>query len=165
MKSVNLDILSRLRLRKNSPGKPVFVFAHIIMPHEPYFFDEYGNIQEADSALNHLSKDSYLGQLKFLNKLIETTINGITKNYSDRLPVIIIQGDHGWRYLLGENEVEESSTILNAYFFPGKDSAKVYSSISPVNTFRVVFNKYLGTNLEILPDTTYNVFIFQKNPL
>lgn len=27
--------------------------------------------------------------------------------------------------------------------------------MTPVNTFRVLFNKYFGTNLEILPDITY----------
>ena len=44
--------------------------------------------------------------------------------------------------------------ILNAYYFPdGRES--LYPSITPVNTFRMIFNAYLGTSLEILPDESY----------
>jgi hypothetical protein len=31
----------------------------------------------------------------------------------------------------------------------------LYETISPVNTFRVIFNAYFGTDYEILPDISY----------
>jgi hypothetical protein len=160
LKTINLDVLNKLTERNKSDRRPLFIYAHIVMPHEPYLFDEFGNIQDPDSAMNYMSKDRYLGQLKYLNKLVENTINKIFENNPGKLPVIIIQGDHGWRYLKGENQFKESATILNAYFFPDHDYRKIYSSISPVNTFRIIFNKYLKYNFELLKDTTYNVFVF-----
>jgi hypothetical protein len=44
--------------------------------------------------------------------------------------------------------------ILNAYYFPGGVNG-LYQTISPVNTFRVVLNKYFGQQHEILDDVAY----------
>ena len=43
-------------------------------------------------------------------------------------------------------------SILNAYYFPDGNYDDLYQSISPVNTFRVLFNRYLGADLELLED-------------
>jgi len=46
--------------------------------------------------------------------------------------------------------------ILNAYALPGVDPAQaLYPSISPVNSFRVVLNRYFGTDLPLLEDRSY----------
>jgi hypothetical protein len=37
---------------------------------------------------------------------------------------------------------------------PGDHGRPLYPEISPVNSFRVVFNEYLGTSLPLLPDRT-----------
>ncbi|MCZ6529467.1 MAG: hypothetical protein O6949_03925 [Chloroflexi bacterium] len=42
-------------------------------------------------------------------------------------------------------------TILNALLLPGGTEA-IYPHITPVNTFRVVFNQVFGGNYERLPD-------------
>jgi len=52
-------------------------------------------------------------------------------------------------------ELREKVSILNAYYLPGADTQAVYPSISPVNSFRVVFNLYFGTNLSPLTDRTF----------
>jgi hypothetical protein len=44
--------------------------------------------------------------------------------------------------------------ILNAYYLPGH-ADQLYTSISPVNTFRVVLNSYFGTNFPLLEDVSY----------
>lgn len=160
IKKINLNILNNLKEQNEISEKPRFIYAHIIMPHNPYFFDENGNMQDEDSIFNTWSKNRYLEQLKFLNKLVEKTINSIFENNPGKLPVIIIQGDHGFRYLPGENGLGESSTIFNAYFFPDQNYQKIYPSVSPVNTFRIVFNKYLNYKFPLLKDTTYNVFLY-----
>ena len=48
--------------------------------------------------------------------------------------------------------IRERHAILNAYYLPGDGSKKLYPSISPVNTFRVVFSHYFGADLDLLPD-------------
>jgi len=45
---------------------------------------------------------------------------------------------------------------LNAYHLPeGVNGAGLYPSISPVNSFWVIFNRYFGQDLELLPDRSY----------
>jgi len=45
--------------------------------------------------------------------------------------------------------------ILNAYHLPGDGNSQLYDSISPVNTFRVIFNQYFGADLKLLEDRSY----------
>jgi hypothetical protein len=45
--------------------------------------------------------------------------------------------------------------ILNAYYLPDADTSFLYDKISPVNSFRVLFNAYFNTGYEILPDRSY----------
>ena len=42
--------------------------------------------------------------------------------------------------------------ILNAYYFPDGDYGSLHPDISPVNSYRVLFNKYFGAEYPILPD-------------
>ena len=37
----------------------------------------------------------------------------------------------------------------------GADTSRLYASITPVNSFRVVLNEYFGTELPLLPDRNY----------
>ena len=46
--------------------------------------------------------------------------------------------------------------ILNAMDFPGVDTKVFSPSISPVNTFRVLFNLYFRARYSLLPDRTYD---------
>jgi hypothetical protein len=46
--------------------------------------------------------------------------------------------------------------ILNAYSLPGVEMAEVYyPAISPVNSFRVILNRYFESNLPLLEDRSY----------
>ncbi|MBN1546201.1 MAG: hypothetical protein JW902_06035, partial [Syntrophaceae bacterium] len=46
-------------------------------------------------------------------------------------------------------------SILNCYYMPYDGSHNLYKEITPVNTFRVIFNHYFGTNYKILEDKSY----------
>jgi hypothetical protein len=74
-------------------------------------------------------------------------LEGIFKN-SKYPPIIILQGDHGM-------SVDTRDKILNAIYMPDGGMENLYPSISPVNTFRVIFNNYFGTDLPLLEDKTY----------
>ena len=45
--------------------------------------------------------------------------------------------------------------ILNAYYFPDSDYRALYATVTPVNTFRIIFNKYFETRFEIIKDEIY----------
>jgi hypothetical protein len=66
-------------------------------------------------------------------------------------PVIIIQADHGYDNASSSDRMK----ILNAYYHPGIDQSLLYPSLSPVNTFRLVFNEYFNGNYPLLPDKSF----------
>ncbi|MHB9108651.1 MAG: sulfatase-like hydrolase/transferase [Armatimonadota bacterium] len=155
------------------PG-PTFVFAHILAPHLPYVFDAKGNPVKGDpiaaaerrasqwSRGEETSEDvsRYCDELVYLNTLVLKTVDEIRAR-SKRPTVIILQADHGPGVL--PNNYREFDKldpdlrfgILNAYYFPDGSPPGLTPSISPVNTFRVVFNRYLGTKYPLLKDEHY----------
>jgi hypothetical protein len=143
---------------------PKFVFAHIICPHAPYVFGADGEpIEVTDWRLDSASKqrEKYLNQLQFVNKKVEVFVDEILSK-SETPPIIILQADHGPRFACAQNECSRKETledrfgILNAYYLPQGGDDLLYQSISPVNTFRVVFNFYFGASFELLSDESYD---------
>ncbi len=51
--------------------------------------------------------------------------------------------------------VNERLRILNAYYLPIGGKRIVYDAITPVNTFRLLFNYYFGAHFAKLPDRSY----------
>ncbi|MCF6285982.1 MAG: hypothetical protein L3K26_12420, partial [Candidatus Hydrogenedentes bacterium] len=86
--------------------------------------------------------------------------------------IIISQGDHGcrsdWQSTAAtdlipwtgskEDYIRDYTAVLNTIYFPDGDYSDFYPGITPVNTFRIIFNKYFGTTYELLPDKTYLSF-------
>lgn len=148
---------------------PKFVFIHILSPHEPYVFDENCGFVNQIQILNKSDEENYANQVLCLNKKLEKAIDTIIAK-SKQPPIILLQSDEGAPFLkrrvepedswgkANNNLLREKFPILSAYYLPGVDNSILYSSITPVNSFRAVFNLYFGTNLPLLPDRNY---IFQ----
>lgn len=164
-------------ISKMTSENPKLVFVHVSGPHPPFVFDSQGNRVEietpflsgdgmefSESSASYQSE--YIGQLKYINTLTRSAVEAIITN-SATPPIIIIQGDHGPGSLLNRDYLDRScmyerTSILNAYYFPDKDYRSLYNTITPVNSFRVVFNQFFGQNLPLLPDETY--FAPQSRP-
>lgn len=148
---------------------PKFVFTHIISPHRPYVFSATGEVvhqseafsledtSPAESSENEF--ELYKDQLLFINqKTLEATQSILEQ--SDVEPIIIIQADHGpafgfiW-HSPDQTNLKSKFPILNAYYLPDRCTRMLYPTISPVNTFRVVFNCLYQTDLELLGDKSY----------
>jgi hypothetical protein len=100
----------------------------------------------------------YVSQLQYINYKLTEVIEAILSQ-SERPPIIILQGDHGSRSTaegFGKINFREAFPILNAYYLPNGGKKYLYEAISPVNTFRVIFNHYLGENFELLEDKSYH---------
>ena len=141
------------------PG-PKFVFAHLIIPHEPYLFDKDGRRVSAEDLNRKPEIELYKDYILFANIKILEIIDALVAD-SKPPPIIVIQADEGFRskpQWRKENPLarELHFGILNAYYLPGVDANKVlYDSITPVNSFRVIFNAYFQTDFEILPDENF----------
>lgn len=144
-----LGTLEHLKALPEMKG-PKFVVAHICCPHEPFVFGSGGEAVPTEYWNNFADKQFYLGQYIFISAEIEKVIDALLKK-SEIPPIIIMQSDHGTRssYPVGS---EEWQKILNAMYLPGMDYDELWDSISPVNTFRLVFNHYFGADYPLLPD-------------
>ena len=127
------------------------MYVHLIMPHSPYLFDKDGLRIRHGLGRNDDHPADYLGQLIYENSLITNAVAGILKN-SETPPIIILQGDHGYRALPGPHQAQEAATILNALCLPGSEADWFYPGLTPVNTFRLIFNHYFGEHYCFLPD-------------
>lgn len=149
----NLDIFSELEKVPAKQNKaPFFVYAHIMMPHGPDYFDRNGKMYpDGKGPFKKETKKNYLESLIYANTLLMHSIEKIMTD-SKTPPVIIIQGDHGSRLLREEGNYTEEYSMLARFYFPDKDYLMLYDSISPVNIYRVIFNKYFGSNYPMLQD-------------
>lgn len=145
-------VLSTLRLLETVPQfeEPTFTFAHILIPHGPYIFDRNGDIvstEELESRTgSHIAdnNDYYLHQLIYTSQLITETVDTIL-SASNSPPIIIIQSDHGPEPDMDWTDPDPDSlkarmAILNAYHVPENCREELYTTITPVNTFRVLFD-------------------------
>jgi hypothetical protein len=150
-----------------------FVFAYVISPHPPFVFDADGEpisqwrpyaVSDGSHWVGGIgTRDEYISgyrdQIHFINSLLIKAIEDILRN-SENPPIIIIQGDHGpgayfeWQSLKQTN-LRERMSILNALYLPGGDEGWLYPSITPVNTFPVIFNRYFGGEFTLSEDRAY----------
>lgn len=147
------------------PG-PKFVFVHVLTPHDPFVFDKNCNPISEDVVNKNNHQTNYVNQLTCANTMIMAAIDTVLRD-SKTPPVIILQSDEGpfpmnapispnqsWGTAATET-LQEKYPILNAYYLPGAKNPQLYSSITPVNSFRVLFNTYFGTDYPLLPDKNY----------
>ncbi len=166
-----LGVFSGLLSASEMPS-PKFVFAHALCPHPPFvlgpngeFLYPAGAITLADGSwlLSQITTDQYragyIGQLQFADRRVLETIDAILAR-SKVQPIIIIQGDHGSRMTLDWDSVQntdlrEPFSILNAYLVPAKAKSKLYPTITPVNSFRLVLSDLLSAHLNKLQDRSF----------
>jgi len=160
-----------LRQIANDPTKD-FVFAHILLPHDPFVFNADGSIVPYTEQQTRSRDDLFHAQLAFTNSQIKTLVGSLLAVPEAQQPIIVMQADEGpYPQAYDENqmtfdwteasaaEVETKFGILDAFYLPSDASADAtvspYDSISSVNTFRLVLDRYFGTNLGFLPDRSY----------
>jgi hypothetical protein len=163
------DYLSRMPESKS----PVFVLAYIMCPHPPFvlgtdtlsmgqnrkfsFADGPEWIRQEGTRQDFI--EQYIAQLVSVNNKLKKAISNIFSR-RQRKSVIVLQADHGPRSMLDFQSAEgtnlnETLAILNAYYFPDKDYSGLYRGISPVNTFRLLLNRYFDAKYGLLEDRHY----------
>jgi hypothetical protein len=141
-----LDKLDKLSYIKG----PKFVFVHLIVPHPPYVFGPTGGPIEPDDVGTTKTEEGaslYRDQAIYISSRMREIVPKIIAN-STTPPIIVIQGDHGPTVA---SSPRSRMSNLSAYFLPGANTS-IYSTITPVNNFRIIFNEYFGQNLELLED-------------
>ncbi|MFP4589378.1 MAG: hypothetical protein ACLFO3_05385 [Candidatus Acetothermia bacterium] len=168
-----LDRLTNIAERK----KPTFTFVHSFVTHEPFLVDREGQFLPEKKAGHRSEEEKYIEAVQFVNGKLRTVIEELLSSYdaNENHPIIIIQADEGpppkryredekhfdWREASKE-ELQEKMRILNAYYLPALEESPLYSSITPVNSFRLIFKEYFNVEIDLLPDKSY-IFRDGKN--
>ncbi len=150
-------ILSELPNVATLPG-PKLVYAHLLLPHRPYVFDKDGNIitdtrffsNNGKPVNDDFFRQGYIGQVEFVNSQMIGIIKSIL-HYSQKPPIIILMGDHGYAW------VDTYFENMLSVYLPGKNTGGFYPTISNVNIFRLILDDYFGGNYPTLPDVSYRV--------
>jgi hypothetical protein len=150
-----LNVFDKIDDIVRMPGL-TFAYIHLISPHPPFVFGPDGEPTNPADFWNEkklypagLYAQGYQNQVTYINRRMLEAVDTILSN-SGTPPIIVIQGDHGpWLQTR-----EKRFWILNAYYLPDRND-ELYPSISPVNTFRLVFNSYFGGQYEMLEDVSY----------
>jgi hypothetical protein len=156
----------RLEELPGAPG-PKFVFAHFLLPHDPFVADAEGGFLSVASAEARGLERNFREQVLYVNRRIEQFLDRALAD-SAVPPVIIFQADEGpppLRYRrLGRRfqwseataaEIRHKTAILNALYLPGVDTGRFHPRITPVNTFRIVLDHLFGAGLAPLDDRVY----------
>ncbi len=146
------ESLTQIAENENS----IFVFAHIMSPHPPFVFGPTGEFISLDTLGSGSSipddqpddEDAigFIRSVQFVNNRVIEVIEEIQSFPGNS--IIILQGDHG---IPGSTRVHRMS-ILNAYYLPDGGEQLLYDSISPVNTFRLIFQYYFNEDIELIED-------------
>ena len=109
---------------------------------------------------------AYLDQLQCANKLALEWVDGIMKQSKGKA-IILLQADEGPYPMVNMlpqqknfsnasvDAIKERTNILNAYYFPDKDYSQLYSTITPVNSFRTILRQYFDMDTPNLEDKLY----------
>jgi hypothetical protein len=151
-----------------SSGRPQFILAHLLVPHEPYIYGAGCQHRipywpEHDWSDSVRVRQGYLDQIQCVNTKVLEAVDSIQAR-SRTPPVILIQADHGHGRLGREipplsavkpESVLERVSIFAAYSLPTVPPAEVPDDISPVNTARLLLRHYFLADMPPLPEVTY----------
>lgn|GEM_PF-1488635 len=165
MRAQRLCGLNGLKQGPSSPS-PRFVFAHFLLPHEPFIFGPDGETvhipEEVIGETWHpRTREGFKNQTIFVETAILGVVDEIIKK-SKVQPVIIIQGDHGPNSTgsittptPNDNVLVERYGVLSAYLVPEPVRDSIYDTITPINIFRLLSNHLFGSAYELAQDRMY----------
>ena len=135
---------------------PKFVFVHILSPHPPFVFGptgekvSFGRFETEPSLEEKNQLAAYADQVTYLNTRVLKVVERLLGNAATP-PIVIIQGDHGW----ADRNAEDKLSILNAYYLPDGGTDRLYPTITPINSFRTVFDYYFDAHYGSLQNLSY----------
>ncbi len=145
--------------RENREAK--FVYAHFLLPHPPFVLDQDGTPLPRHVLKSRTKTENYVNQLIYTNRRILELVDTL-QAASSVPPIIILQADEGPElYDVDKTKTWEAKSrkrtgILSAFYLPTVDMpAVIPPTITPVNTFRLVFNEYFDAELPLLEDRCF----------
>jgi hypothetical protein len=151
------------------PGR-TFVFAHFLVPHDPYAFAIDGSFVGEEERAERSREQRFLDQSMYTMARVEAFAREALAGSDESDPIIVVTTDEGPNPLAYERHPEaynweqasdadlrEKFEIELALYLPGVDPADagVHTGMTLVNAFRVLFDAYFATSYGQLPDRSF----------
>lgn len=174
--------MSQLATLKSLAAKTTggrLILAHILVPHDPYYFNADGSLSTTPASDNSGQpiKQKYLGQVQYINSQMKQILTEINQK-SNGQAVVVLQADEGpYPVQLNDQNFSQQSvddelqTVdmrswsttdlkmkfgnLAAYHIPAAKPADLAAGADSVDVFRLIFNSYFGTKFNYLPQCYY----------
>jgi len=151
----NNQFIEEQLIKNDTAGSPKFVYAHLLLPHPPIFYDSVGNKLSPEQVFDPklaANKTLFLSYLKYTNKKMEAMVDAITK--ADPGAIILVMSDHGYRdYDIGDKIEPLHFNNICAIRFPFGNYA-VQPPLSNVNLFPYIFNSAFNQKIPYLADSS-----------
>ncbi len=143
--------------------RPLYVFAHILVPHGPYPFTPDGDCLSRPEAEMRSERQAHGEQAQYAAAIIrDVTVALLAPGRPEA--VILIHADEGpipardmripWQDATPD-ELRVKFGIMNAIRLPGGDYGRMRQDLSPVNLYRAMLSTEFGLDLPDLPDRMY----------
>lgn len=165
----------RLRDVGNGPA-PVFVFAHILVPHPPIVMDASGDC--LDRPMNYRPgrtnwrdfSNAWIGYLRYFNAAVLRVVDRqLARRGGNGRPLLfVVQSDEGpFPRLVRQGHAFHTMTlpdlrmkmgILNAVRLPAEMDAARHdrpSIATPINNWRIILGALSGNRMDVLPHRSY----------
>jgi hypothetical protein len=151
------------------PGR-TYVFAHFLVPHDPYVFDATGKFVTDEEGADRSREQLFIDQSRYTMDRVESFVRKALAGPGETDPIIVVTTDEGPNPLAYEKdddafdwekatdaELREKFEIELALYLPGVDPSAVgvHDRMSLVNVFRGLFDGYFGTSYGQLPDRSF----------
>jgi hypothetical protein len=151
------------------PGR-TFVFAHFLIPHDPYVFAEDGSFVTDEQRSDRTPERLFVDQSRYTMTRVEAFVQEALAGPDETDPIIVFTTDEGPNPLESErhpdtydyekasvDDLREKLEIELELYFPGvtPEAAGIHDGMSLINIFRSLFDTYFGTTYGQLPDRSF----------
>ncbi|MFO1539198.1 MAG: hypothetical protein ACKOTZ_01940 [Chloroflexota bacterium] len=163
----SLRELARIRA---TPG-PKLVVAHVLLPHEPYVFDETGRYPTPEERAARTLDDGYRRQMLWTNAQVRALVDDLLDVPADAQPAILLLADEGPypdRYAASQatfdwtsatpDELATKFGVLTALYAPGPTrpaALPLEPAVTTVNLASVLLSRYWDGPWRLLPDRSW----------
>ena len=157
--------------------RPVFAFAHVLIPHEPIVIGADGRCLGESSWVHRDAAADFDGfkraGIEFLQYFNASVLEIVdrqleSRGNTDRELIVVIQSDEGphplrhlqegkrRRYsVLDRREILIKTGTVNALRIPGRNGNVLEGEPTPINNYRIIVDAVLGTNTGRLPHRVF----------
>jgi hypothetical protein len=144
------NLLNSLQNKKN---KPVLSYTHLLMPHNPFFYDSAGNkIAEVFENPKKSTAKHFVSYLQYTNKIVFELAKELVSKKPNAL--IVLMSDHGLRKL-DDIKIAEADKMENICFIYTPNNKDVYKNktLTNVNILKQIFNTEFNQNIPLAKDS------------